>query len=316
MNAVTRLLVRSGLRAWAHSTIKFGRFYQAMEKYGPKVAVGKLLSTYLPDHSSMECDLRDHVQRQIYFIGAYEPVESFLFNRLIRPGDTIVDAGANVGQYSLLAASKTGSTGSVHSFEPIPKNYARLARHVQMNRVSNIRLNQLALWNEPKELSFGMPPSKDANDGSYSAGSMADSSVPLVTARAVRFDEYAAEHEIDRVDLIKIDVEGAEWFALQGMAGVLSRHRPTILMEVNREACSSMGYDPSEFWKMLVHGLGYRAWRMGVSAEELRQLDSADGLEQSNVLFTRGDLPSEVASDWDVWTCLRWAKSGGRKRNS
>ena len=87
---------------------------------GPRLAETEFQRAVLPNGCSMHCDLRQHVDRHIYYLGAYEPVESYLFTRLLQPGMTVIDAGANIGQYTLLAATAVGSRGTVHCFEPVP----------------------------------------------------------------------------------------------------------------------------------------------------------------------------------------------------
>jgi hypothetical protein len=117
-----------------------------------------------------------------------------------------------------------------------------------------------------------------------------------------------------RVHVIKMDIEGAELAALEGMTGTLGRHRPTLLMEVNRDACTRLGYDPQEFWHVLVRALGYTAWRIGLSAADWRALPSAAGVDRANVLFAPGPLPPAVAAGWDFRRCVRWAAGRGLVR--
>lgn len=294
---------RYACRGWADTCYAPGYFYQVMERCGPSLAEPHRLRRRLPDGSSVDCDLRDHVQRHIYFLGAYEPIEAYLFWRLARPGMTVVDAGANVGQYTLLAARRVGPGGRVHSFEPVPGTFARLEDHLRDNRLDNVHANRSALWHEAAELRLGLDVGSEGNAGAYSVGAAAAD----VVAPAVAFDLYAEQRAIDRVDLVKMDIEGAEWHALQGMRETLRRDRPILLMEVNREACESVGYDPGEFWKLLCDALGYEAWAVGGSAADWRRLDSADGVDRVNVIFAPDRLPDEVSTGWTTKGCLKWA---------
>jgi FkbM family methyltransferase len=313
VNRVVRKFGRGLLRAWGRTGRVHGYFYRTMETIGSILAESQPLTSRLPDGSRMECDLRDEVQRQIYFQGVYEPIETFLFTRLIHPCATIIDVGANVGQYTLLASSATGPRGAVHSFEPVPRNFNCLRRHVEANRLTNVYLNPIALWHEATELSLGLPTRRE-NAGAYSVGSAVNSTVPVITTRAVRLDDYVTERCLPRIDLIKMDIEGAEWGALQGMSKVLGRDRPLILMEVLHETCARLGYDPVVFWKYLVGDFGYTAWRIGTAATEWRVLSSAAELDRPNVLFCVGGLPSEIVSGWDIRRCLRWGGGGGGRR--
>ena len=215
-SASVRAAGRAALQAWAGTCTAPGYLYQAMEAYGPSLSDGGRLPSRLPDGSMIECDLRDHVERQMYFLGAYEPIEAYLFTRLVRPGLTVVDAGANVGQYTLLAASGVGPTGAVHCFEPVAANFARLEAHLAANRVINVRANRSALWHEPAEVRLGLPADTVGNAGSFSVGSLASS---VVAALAEPLDAYDERMGVGRVDLVKMDIEGAEWAALRGCGG-------------------------------------------------------------------------------------------------
>jgi FkbM family methyltransferase len=314
--ALSRLLSRRLLRAWGRHGKAFGYFYQAMESWGKDLGSSRSIPAKLPNGLTVNCDLHDHVQRHIYYQGVYEPIESYLFSRLLQPGMTVVDAGANIGQYSLLASTRIGPSGTVYAFEPVPKNLKRLINHLIINSVTNVRANNVGLWHEDTTIELGVPGDQTGNDGSFSVGGVRDTLLPAVIARAVRLDHFLTEQKCLRVDLIKMDIEGSELFALQGMQAILERDRPILLVEINESASTRMGYDTKECWKFLVGQLGYRAWRIGHSASDWRLLESLDDIAQANCLFTPADLPASIASDWTFRKCLRWAGSAGRKEIS
>ena len=110
----------------------------------------------------MRVNLADHVDRHIFYWGAYEPIESFLFLSSITPGMTVIDAGANIGQYTVLSAQAVGPGGRVLSFEPSPRNFARLEENVQMNEFRNVQLFRSALWDSEATLSFRFPESGES----------------------------------------------------------------------------------------------------------------------------------------------------------
>jgi hypothetical protein len=109
-----------------------------------------------------------------------------------------------------------------------------------------------------------------------------------------------------------MDIEGAEWFALQGMRRVLHQDRPTLLMELNQKAAMRLGYDTRDIWDFLT-GMGYRAWGLGLSSAESGPVTSPAPLGQQNLLFHVQDLPDAVRHDWSLKSVLRWARgSDGR----
>jgi FkbM family methyltransferase len=305
---VLRRLGRLAFRTWARTGIVPGYYYRAVEAWGPLLAGDGPETTTLPNGCAMECDLEDHVGRLIYFRGTYEFIEAFLFTRLLTSGMVVIDAGANIGQYTMLASTAVTPTGRVHSFEPVHENYSRLRAHVAANGLTNVRLNRLALWSEDSTLVLVMPNQSPGNHGSYTVRQGAPPSSGE-EAPGIRLDEYASANEIAGVDLIKMDIEGAEAAAILGGLGLVERCRPIFLLEVNRAALTSMGSSPNELWE-LVSGLGYRAWRIGWSPETSGPVSSFEGLVQSNVFLHYKDLPSNVTSGWSYDEARRWAYSG------
>jgi FkbM family methyltransferase len=302
-----RQLGRKALSAWGHSYVAPGYHYMMVERFGPSLAEREPIDAVLPNGCRIRCDLRDHIQRHQWFFGAYEPVDSFLLARLMRPGMTFIDAGANIGQYTLLAATAVGATGTVHAFEPIPKNFERLQQAVAANGLTNVRANRAALWNETAQLRFDLPGDAKDNAGTYGVVLGADRGA-AIEAPALRLDDYLASAGVSRVDMIKMDVEGAEPFALEGARATLERDRPMILMEVNRasflgesgESCARMGD--------LLRAIGYRIWRVGHDASASGPAANLDTIERSNVILHHDDLPPEVTGGWDLRTALRWAR--------
>jgi Protein-L-isoaspartate(D-aspartate) O-methyltransferase (PCMT) len=144
---VQRLLQRTSqvfLKSWGYSRVAPGWCVQVVDKYR-NLFDERLQPARLRASLQMECDLRDHVQSRIFFFGLYEPVECYVVSKFLRPGMTFVDAGANVGQYTLLAAQAVGPTGKVISFEPVPRNYERTCAHVRQNGLGNVSVHRSAL---------------------------------------------------------------------------------------------------------------------------------------------------------------------------
>lgn len=312
MNSLSRRLVRVALRAWGATGVASGWHWQAFERLGPRLAERESLPRRLPNGCRIRCDLGDNLQRQIFFTGAYEPVECFLLTRLLRPGMTFIDVGANVGQYSLLASTAVGGTGCVHAFEPVPALFASLSENVSANRLGNVRLNRAALWHEPGELVLSLAASDRENVGAYSVG--AGNEATAVRSPAMRLDDYAAENALERIDFIKMDVEGAELFALQGMREVLRRHTPMLLLELAEPTLERLRCSPRQVWDLLVTDLGYRAWAVRQQPERCLAATSLEELEWrgwENVLFHKGDLPAGVTSGWRLKQVLRWAQGWG-----
>jgi FkbM family methyltransferase len=304
--AQARRTCRALVRAWATTGRANGYLYELMEAYGHFLGNGECLQTRLPNGCIAHCDLRDHVQRNLWLAGVYEPIEAFLFTQLLNPGMVVIDGGANVGQYTVLAATIVGASGSVHSFEPVDANLAHLRKHVQLNHLPNVTLNQAALWKEGSVLALQLPEGSSGNAGAYRARAAAATGARR--AVAVALDAYCEDHNLQRVDAIKLDVEGSEPFVLLGAEKMIRTHRPNILIEVNRAALSAVGSSPGDLWD-IVSQLGYRAWNIGADALSSRHVSSFDSFEQSNFILHADPLPSQVQFGWTEKSCLAWARS-------
>lgn len=309
MNKIARSVTRGLLRKWAKIGKAPGLRYQWIQKIGPSLAESDSLMGHLPNGCVVECDIRDEVLRHIYFSGIYEDVESFIFFRLLQPGMTVLDVGANIGQYTMLASTAVGPTGHVHSFEPVEINYQRLSRNVQRNKLQNVQLNRVATWHEATTLRFQLPADSMNNNGSFHVSSAMPENTLSYEAKAIRLDDYVREQAINRVDVIKMDVEGAEAHTLRGAAATLERDSPIILMEVNREALEMLGSGTKSLMALL-NSWGYRAWRIELDPARCHDLDDLEVFGQGNVLLHRGDLPSTITEGWNLKMANRWGHTG------
>jgi FkbM family methyltransferase len=212
-----RSFCRNALR-WGRLDLAPGYLCLVVDRWGSTLAEPEPIFTSLPNGCRLRCDSHDFTQRWIWFHGTYEPIEANLFTQLLRPGMTVIDVGANAGQYTLLASTIVGPTGSGHSFEPVPQTFARLERAVNDNQRTNVHIHQAALWREETTLSLTVPAglSNLGYTGTFSAVLKGDGSSEKVEAKALRLDKYVEERALSRVDVIKMDIEGAEPAALAG----------------------------------------------------------------------------------------------------
>lgn len=193
-------------------------------------------------------DLSETIQRWIY-LGAFEPQETAAVRRRLKPGMTFLDVGANVGYFSLLAASRVGREGRVFSVEPSPYAYERLAATVRANGLSQVRTFRMGLSSAEGELPLYVPP---ASDGFHSP-SMAAGWETTVTVPVRRLDDCLDEWGVETVDLMKLDVEGHEPHVLEGAAGSLAAGRiRAVLVEFNDHWLREQGSTPRALHDTLV----------------------------------------------------------------
>jgi FkbM family methyltransferase len=181
-------------------------------------------------------DLDEGIDLCIYLQGAYEPRSLRAYERVIRPGDVVVDIGANIGAHTLQFARLVGPAGHVFAFEPTDFAIAKLRANLALNPDlgPRVTLQQSFLVANQAE----RPPTVVASSwpvAHHHEGLHPDhlgKSQPLAAATTITGDEYCEAAGITRIDFVKIDVDGYEFPVLQGFQRTLRRCRPKILIEI------------------------------------------------------------------------------------
>lgn len=190
------------------------------------------------------CRLDEHMGSYIYWRGSYSRDGLRLFAELLHDGMVFVDVGANQGEFTLFAAKRLHH-GRVLAFEPNREIHRRLMRNLEANGFRNVTVRRLGLWSEPTRRPLYDQQARFA-DGSVHEGLATVFPNPSRSSRVdeiecTTLDAVVAEEGIERVDVIKIDVEGAELGVLQGARKTLERDRPTLLIEADRERAEAAG---------------------------------------------------------------------------
>ena len=293
---ITKNIIRKFLRLWARIGVAPGYLHQIVDRYSTWLYT-KPLTRKIAGGGKILCDLRDHVESRIYFFGAYEPIEAYLFCQLIRPDMHIVDAGANIGFYSLLASSRLSTRGKVFSFEPIPSNIEKLKLNIQRSHKPKIKVIEKGLWNKKEVIKFSLAQEFIGNEGSYSA-SRTKGAKHSFNCPVEPLDAFIDSEEIPKVDLIKMDIEGAELFALKGAKNLIQNQLPSILIEINQDACKKFNYNTEKIDKFLLP-LGYKIFRIESLPSLSGYIESTSNLKQSNVFFVSPKDQSRFKCDWN-----------------
>lgn len=169
--------------------------------------------------------------------GDYERAEFKALEAHLRPGMVVVDVGANVGLHTVFFARRVAPGGRVFALEPEPSNYEYLVRNVQRNGVSCVETAMLAAGSREGALTLHLTAGAA---GGHSAAPVGSASIEV---RVVRLDSFL-EPRVSRVDLVKIDVEGFETQVLAGMADILERDRPILLIEFSPALVRRCGDSP------------------------------------------------------------------------
>jgi FkbM family methyltransferase len=198
-------------------------------------------------HYRMTLDLSNAIHRQI-FMGCFARGMTRWARALLPVGGAFLDVGAHVGYFSLLASHRVGPSGRVFAIEPNPRTFATLERHLTQNAVSNVHAVMCGLAGSDGVLALHLPPPQlDYNATMLPRAGWTRADVPVR-----RLDECVREWKIDRIDLMKIDVEGAEPLVLAGGADALRRGIVRhAMIEINGPRLTEGGHGPSALAKTL-----------------------------------------------------------------
>ncbi len=205
----------------------------------------KRASSRLPLRVQQELK-RLHFGRQIRK-GVFETNEAEYskLGQWVKPGDWVLDVGANVGHYSSKLSELVGRNGRVFSFEPVPQTFEILAANMACCRVSNVTLLNVAASDAMGTVGMSIPSFSTGLQNYYMASVTSDS--PSLSVMAIPIDSLRFP---SRISLAKIDVEGHELSALRGMENLLKRDHPVLIVEGQaepvREFLGSLGYRFSE----------------------------------------------------------------------
>lgn len=201
-----------------------------------------------------DLDLSEGIDLAIYLFGRFESDTS-----LVREGDTVLDIGANIGSHTLPLAKKVGDMGTVHAFEPTGYAYRKLKKNIVLNLTFVHRINtyQIMLvgdqrgYLEPKLYSSWPLGGKEFNLHEKHGGNLMSTD----GAVTMTLDDWAEQMNLNRCDLIKIDVDGNEYSVLSGGTGVLKKYKPMILLELAPHVYK----DPDDYIRLtyLLNSLGY-----------------------------------------------------------
>lgn len=258
--SVMRVTRQLTMRAYPIRGIGLGRVCEAIRKRAAHSAPAQpVVVEDFQGHGRFACHVREHMGSHIFFRGAYSYHLLPILRAHLPENGVFLDIGANQGEFTV-AGALLAPRGRVISIEPVSKNRRRLQVNIELNLFEHVVVVPLALSDEEGELEI-YDRMTEFDDGTmheglatlYAYGSRTE---PVETVQVRRLDKVAAEWALDRLDVVKIDVEGAEWPALRGGEQLLRKHRPVLIIEVGEDTCRAAGYAPEDFCRWL-DTLGY-----------------------------------------------------------
>jgi FkbM family methyltransferase len=172
----------------------------------------------------------------------FEKAEMALAAAYLKPGMNVIDVGANIGVYSILAQKQVGEAGSIWAFEPSLESYRRLIRNIALNKCGSVKAVQLALSNRLDE-TFVLQSDPGFGDAyRYLAPAQSTTAASGETVPVLTLDLYASQNGITNVDFMKVDVEGCESMVFAGARELLaSSSRLVVMFESDAGWCARAG---------------------------------------------------------------------------
>lgn len=221
------------------------------------------------------------VELSIYQTGTYEKGTIQLLHQFLKPGDTFVDIGANIGLMSAIASQIVGGKGKVIAIEPNPETVAILEQNLQLNNCPNVEILEIGLAAEPGEaLLFE---NRHVNRGGASLINQSRSCGPENVSHDVHLSTLNEVCANETVSLIKIDVEGFELEVLKGGIAALKRDRPVIIVEVSAAREGLNNPSPEDVYNFLDDFGTYRFFKQKGTKERKSKLVE---------IHSAGDLPA------------------------
>jgi len=197
----------------------------------------------MPWHKGLvtQLQLGNDLSRPLFVGGCIDPNEFVFLNSVLKDGMVFLDAGANEGLYSLFASRCVGSSGLVFSFEPSQREFRRLNCNIRINGLNNVRAVPSALADIEGQTELHIADPSHAGQNTlgkfiYDVTLLRTENVSVQT-----LDAFAAKSGLTRLDVLKLDVEGAERRVLEGSRSVLRKMRPIVLFEASDDALKAQG---------------------------------------------------------------------------
>ena len=230
-------------RAWAaHWPLEHGILLPAVLEppFEPFVPVW----VQVEPHIKMLLDPNDLLSRRILETGVWEPDSWRAMREHLHPGDTFVDVGAHIGYYSLKAATVVGPGGHVIAVEPNPETVRKLQGNISASGASGvIAVAPVACSDAEATLELFAAPESNTGETSLSRANASQTGAVVTTyrVRARPLDDIIRETGVSRADVLKIDVEGAEYLVLKGAEQTLTRYHPVVIVELVESQLQAMG---------------------------------------------------------------------------
>ena len=230
-----RLALASQIVSWVPQPFKY-RIANLLYPFKKQQKGVDIIINYLPKKFNglkFLLNTHDYIGWNIFFLGEYENDTNLVLKEYVKPGMTVIEAGANNGSESVIIAHLLGPTGHLFAFEPFEKVARILNINILINNCDSIiTLEKLALGSSEETIEFYIPKENVSNQGEASKYPFS-STFDSIHVKQTKLDQWVKTKNVSRVDFIKMDVQGAEMDILEGARNTIKLMKPVIYLEAD-----------------------------------------------------------------------------------
>jgi FkbM family methyltransferase len=255
-----------------YSPVRKGKYRLALASLKLAKNLPAKIKTTTTDRRKIIVNPATFTYQFVYFLGEYEPAITNIISKIVRKDDICFDVGANIGWYSTLLQTLVGENGSVHAFEPVPSSFETLKANIALNKnADKVILNEFALGDQEKEINIYN--SATLPDGHASISKNENSDVEVIPIKMKTADKYVETHNINEVNFIKLDIEGAELFMLKGANKMFKQSKPPIwVIEMALDTSEKLGYLPNDLIELMQKQADYDFYEIDTKTFALNKI--------------------------------------------
>ena len=270
------------------SHIKLSEYMQYMNVYNniKNINIDKdrvvMTFDYMQEEIKLICNFEDKLSMpfRLFNVGYYETDEMDMILNIVEDNWTVFDIGSNIGLHTILLNKKFKNL-NMYSFEPIPNTFDILKINLGLNNITS-KIFNCGISDDNTNIQFYF------NKGQTAASSMRDlkedkENTDIITCKVMTLDSFCEEQKIEKIDFIKIDVEGSELLAFKGGMKVLEKYKPIIFSEMLRKWAKKFGYHPNDIINLLSQ-IGYTCF--SISGNKLNKIEKVtEDTIETNYIF-------------------------------
>ncbi len=194
----------------------------------------------------------------------YEPFETMIMSTLIKPNDIVVDVGANIGYYTLIFSRLTGKYGRVFAFEPSQSNFKILNENIHINKYSDrvVTINRAVSDRDDDEVNLYLNDENHGMNRIFLSEKYSDKKYRIERIKTIRLDSFFEKIQSHKIDFVKLDIEGSEYGAINGLQKVIESNKDIkLITEFHPTSIVEYGVEPIQFLELL-YSFDFNVWSL------------------------------------------------------